>query len=143
MSTHLPNCKTANILAIRESQTFYASLVVWTVILLVMTYYRLTSAHLPLLWVLFPLVVRALLWESLWNARTSDQNFGLFLFVYLSSMLVPLLFSSYMTAVILDIFVPITGRGGTQVPPDHFIALLCAFSVVMLTSYMVSVNHSH
>ena len=34
---------------------------------------------------------------------------------------------------------PIMGRAGTQTPPDVFISVLCAFGVVLLTSYMVSV----
>ena len=125
-------------LARRETETFYASLLVWTIILLVMTYYRLASAHLPLLLVIFPLIVRVLIWENLFTTKTSYQRLGSFVFIYLLSQLIPIQFCTYVTVGVFDVFVPIMGRGGTQTPPDVFIAVLCSFAVVMLTSYLVS-----
>ncbi|KAJ7330591.1 Endoplasmic reticulum metallopeptidase 1 [Desmophyllum pertusum] len=46
-------------------------------------------------------------------------------------------FCMYVTIAVMDVFVPIMGRGGTQTPPDIFIALLCSLAVVMVTSYVV------
>ena len=59
--------------------------------------------------------------------------------MYLLATLIPVQFSMYFTFAIFDLFMPIMGRAGTQTPPDVFISVLCAFGVVLLTSYMVSV----
>ena len=103
-----------------------------------MTFYRLASAHLPLLLVIFPLIVRVFIWEYIIVTQSASQNLGKFVFVSLLAICIPIQFCSYLTIGVFDVFVPIMGRGGTHIPPDVFIAVLCAFVVVMLTSYMVS-----
>ena len=129
----------ANRLAKKETEMFYAAFLVWTVILLIMSYFRLASAHLPLLFVVFPLVIRVVIWENIFIAKTGHQNVATFLFMNLLATLVPIQFCTYVTFVMLDLFVPIMGRAGSQTPPDVFMAVMCAFAVVMLTSYVVSV----
>lgn len=123
----------------KEAQTFYAAFLVWTVIILIMSYYRLASAYFPLLFIIFPLMIRVVIWDIVLAAKTCHQNVGAVLFMYLVATVVPVQFCMYVTFVMLDLFVPIMGRGGTQTPPDVFIGVLCAFGVVMLTSYVVSV----
>lgn len=130
-------------LAVRETETFYASLLVWTIILSVMTYYRLASAHLPLLLVMFPLIIRVFIWENFFATKTSHPKLGAFVLMYLLATLIPIQFCTYVTMGVFDVFVPIMGRAGTQTPPDVFIAVLCSFAVVMLTSYVVSICYVH
>jgi len=129
----------ASNLAARERETFYASLLVWTAILSIMSYYRLASAHLPLLLVIFPLVVRVFIWETFFASKTTHRKLGTFVLMYFLAILIPVQFCTYVTIGVLDVFVPIMGRGGTETPPDVFIAVLCSFAVVMLTSYVVSI----
>ncbi|KAL9950991.1 hypothetical protein ACROYT_G043577 [Oculina patagonica] len=136
--TTSPEDRTASCLAARETETFYASLLVWTIILSILTYYRLASAHLPWLLVIFPLIVRVFIWENFFLTKTSHQKLGAFVFMYLLATLIPIQFCTYVTISVFDVFVPIMGRAGTQTPPDVFIAVLCSFAVVMLTSYAVS-----
>jgi len=135
----------ASCLTARETETFYASLLVWTVILSIMTYYRLASAHLPLLLVIFPLVVRVVIWETFFATKTAHQKLERFAFMYFLAILIPVQFCTYvMIGVfdVFDVFVPIMGRAGTETPPDVFIAVLCSFAVVLLTSYVVSTYRS-
>ena len=51
---------------------------------------------------------------------------------------IPLQFFTYISMAIMDVFVPVTSRTGTEVPPDVVLSVLCAFIVVVLTSYLVS-----
>lgn len=132
----------ASCLAMRETETFYASLLVWTVILSIMTYYRLASAHLPLLLVIFPLVVRVFIWENFFATKIVHQKLQAFVFMYFLAILIPVQFCTYITIGVLDVFVPMMGRAGTEMPPDVFIAVLCSFAVVMFTSYVVSTYRS-
>ncbi|XP_001640905.2 endoplasmic reticulum metallopeptidase 1 [Nematostella vectensis] len=123
----------------RESDTFYASLVIWTSLLGVLTYYDLASAHLPLSWVLFPLAGRVVIWESfLQKHKLSSRNTWQFMTAYLSSVVVPVAFTSYAFILITDLFLPIMGRSGSETVPDIFIAGLAAMGVVIVTSYLVS-----
>ena len=132
----------ASCLTARETETFYASLLIWTVILSIMTYYRLASAHLPLLLVIFPLAVRVFIWETFFASKTVHQKLETFAFMYFLAILIPVQFCTYVTIGVFDVFVPIMGRAGTETPPDVFIAVLCSFAVVMLTSQVVSTCRS-
>ena len=123
----------------KEVEIFYAAFLVWTIIMLILSYYRLPSVHLPLLFVIFPLIIQVVIWDNVLTAKTSHENIGAFLFMYLLATLVPVQFCMYLTFAIFDLFVPIMGQSGTQTPPEVFISVLCAFGVVLLTSYMVSV----
>ena len=134
-----PPCdyRAARYLAARETETFYATLLVWTMILLVLTFCHLASAHLPLLLVIVPLTVRVFIWENFFAGKTADQHLEKFVLMHLLATLIPVLFCGYLTIAVFDVFVPIMSRAGTETPPDVFIAVLCASSVVMLSSHMV------
>lgn len=123
----------------QESNVFYSCLIIWTGLLGVMTYYNLASAHLPLLWVFFPLLIRVFIWENMIQKNTCGTgNIVQFVIMYLSSVLVPISFTSYSFVTVLDLFIPIMGRSGSQTIPDVFIAVIVAILVIVLTSYLVS-----
>ena len=82
--------------------------------------------------------MRVVIWENFFAKKTVDQNVGKFVIMYLLALLIPVQFCSYGAIAVFDVFVPIMGRAGTQVPPDIFIAGLSAFVVITLTSYVVS-----
>ncbi|XP_066015724.1 endoplasmic reticulum metallopeptidase 1-like isoform X2 [Pocillopora verrucosa] len=132
----------SNQLVKKEVETFYAAFLVWTIVMLIVSYYRLASAHLPLLFIIFPPIIRVVIWDNVLTAKTSHENVGAFLFMHLLATLVPVQFCMYLTFAMFDVFMPIIGRAGTQTPPDVFISVLCAFGVVLLTSYMVMDNSS-
>ncbi|XP_015755678.1 PREDICTED: endoplasmic reticulum metallopeptidase 1-like isoform X2 [Acropora digitifera] len=131
--------RVASCLEARETETFYASLLIWTLALSILTYYRLASAHLPLLFVIFPLVVRVFIWETFFSTKTVQQKMGKFMIMNLVAQAIPLQFFTYIAMAIMDVFVPVTSRTGTEIPPDVFLSVLCAFVVVVLTSYLISI----
>ena len=122
----------SNQLAKKEVKTFYTAFLVWIIIMLIMSYYRLASAHLPLLFIIFPLIIRVVIWDNVLTAKTSHENIGAFLFMYLLATMIPVQFCMYFTFTIFDLFVPIIGQSGTQTPPDGFLSVLCAFGVDFL-----------
>lgn len=133
--------KTGAILQLWQQETnmFYSCLIIWTGLLGVMTYYDLASAHLPLLWVIFPLCIRVFIWENMIQKNSHDTGkIVQFVIMYLSSVLVPVCFTSYSSVTVLDLFIPIMGRSGSQTIPDVFIAVIVAVFVIVLTSYLVS-----
>ena len=130
--------RTGNYLAAREMETFYASLLVWTIVLSILTFNRLALAHVPLLLVIFPLVVRVFVWENFFTRKTVDQHLSKFVFMYLLATLIPVQFCIQLTMAVFDIFVPVMSRAGTHAPPDVVMAVMCALVVVVVTSYLVS-----
>ena len=128
----------ATYLAARETETFYAALLFWTIVMSILTFNRLALAHLPLLLVIFPLIVRVFVWENFCTTKAVDQNLGKFMFMYLLATIIPLQFFTQLAVAMFDMFVPIMGRAGSQVPPDVVMAVMCAFVVAVLTSYLVS-----
>ena len=122
----------------QESEMFYGTLLVWTVILMCTTYYRLASAYLPLLWVICPVLGRCLLWEQCLQRQLPRSHHGLLVCMHLLAVAVPVLFSCYLAVIVMDLFIPIMGRSGTEMPPDLFLAILSAILTNLITSYMVS-----
>ena len=119
---------------------FYAVLLLWTIILLVMSFYRLASAYILLILVIFPLIVRVLIFNNFIAAKMANQNFiEKSVLINIIASLIPVKFCAYLLICGFDVLLPIMSRSGTDTPPDLFIAVLCASAVVTLTSYMVSI----
>ena len=93
----------------KEVETFYAAFLVWTIIMLIMSYYRLPSVHLPLLFIIFPLIIQVVIWDNVLTAKISHENIGAFLFMYLLATLIPIPFCMFLTFAMFDVFVPIMG----------------------------------
>ena len=70
--------------------------------------------------------------------KAVDQNLGKFVFMYLLATVIPVQFCIQLTVAVFDIFVPVMSRGGSRVPPDVVMAAMCAFVVVVVTSYLVN-----
>ena len=124
--------------ASRETETFYAALLVWTIFLSILTFNRLALAHVPLILVIFPLIVRVFVWENFFMTKAADQNLGKFVFMYLLATIIPVQFCIQLTVAVFDIFVPVMSRAGSRMPPDVIMAVMCAFVVVVVTSYLVN-----
>lgn len=134
------NERKSSCLSARETEVFYAVLLLWTIILLVMSFYRLASAYILLILVIFPLIVRVLIFDNFVAAKMANQNFiEKSVLINIIASLIPVKFCSYLLICGFDVLLPIMSRSGTDTPPDLFIAVLCAAAVVTLTSYMVSI----
>ena len=134
------NERKSSCLSARETEVFYAVLLLWTIILLVMSFYRLASAYILLILVIFPLIVRVLIFDNFIAAKMANQNvIEKSVLINIIASLIPVKFCTYLLICGFDVLLPIMSRSGTETPPDLFIAVLCASAVVTLTSYMVSI----
>lgn len=50
------------------------------------------------------------------------------------------LWTSYFFNMVLDLFIPITGRSGSSRNPDAIISVLCCATVLFMCSYMVRLS---
>lgn len=112
-----------------ESAAFLASQLLCTLLLTLLTYLRICSAFFPLTHVVFAVVFRCLAWRLVLS-RLFKKNGNLYhLFFVLTSALavsLPIMWSVVIRVTVLELFVPLTGRMGTVVPPDLIIGSLAA-----------------
>lgn len=106
----------------------HSILLLWTLILTVTTYLRLSSSFIPLVWSL-PIILCYLLPSSLF------PNLPSILIVVGVSL--PTMLATNLTACLLDLLIPLTGRIGTEVLPDVAIAIICGV-LNHMTLYPVS-----
>lgn len=60
-----------------------------------------------------------------------------FVTVYLLGMFIPHLYLMYLIWIIFEMFIPIMGRSGSEIPPDTIMAAFIALFTVLLSSYFV------
>ncbi|XP_043923132.1 endoplasmic reticulum metallopeptidase 1 [Protopterus annectens] len=113
---------------------FDASLALWCIALVLLTSAGICSAYVTALWVAFPLVTELLVQAEL-KTRGATLKF---LLVYLLGMFMPCVHTIYLLWFAFEMFVPILGRSGTEIPPDMVLAVLFALCTTILTSYFVS-----
>lgn len=82
----------------------------------------------------------------LWSTRIKSVNvLSLFrplvhnwLYAHMIGQFFIVLWSSNFYHVIIDLFIPITGRSGTNKNPDTTIGAICCFTTLFICSYLVS-----
>ena len=126
----------------KESDCFYANLLIWTVLLIVMTFYRISSAFVPCGWILFPVVVRVLIWDKLLHAASQkalvhEPSLKPLVFINFASFAIPITYTFYLVWILFELFVPIFGRTGTEVPPDVVVAVFASAAIIVISSCMV------
>ncbi|XP_041356621.1 endoplasmic reticulum metallopeptidase 1-like [Gigantopelta aegis] len=114
-----------------ESLYFEANLLVWTVVLALFTYNGIMSAYIALLWVICPVFIRSVLTKLLTNG--SPANTQGVVAVSLMTVLIPAVYTLYLTITIFQLFTPIMGRL-PAVMPDLPISIMSAFSVILCIS---------
>lgn len=62
---------------------------------------------------------------------------GRFIAFYLLGMFVPYLYASYLIWAVFEMFTPILGRSGSEIPPDVVLASILAGCTMILSSYFV------
>ena len=123
-----------------EQSSFLATQLLWTICLVVFTLLRVCSAFVFTLWVIFPVISKGFIWDVCLK-RTLDRKGGLhhivFVIVSVLAIGLPFMLCLLLAFGLTDMFVPITGRSGSLVPPDLVIGGMIAFLVCLLTAYMV------
>lgn len=61
-----------------------------------------------------------------------------FVMMYMLGMFVPYLYTMYLNWTVFEMFTPIMGRSGSEIPPDAVLAGLIVVTTIILSSYFVS-----
>uniref|UniRef100_A0A667HK22 Endoplasmic reticulum metallopeptidase 1 n=1 Tax=Lynx canadensis TaxID=61383 RepID=A0A667HK22_LYNCA len=113
---------------------FDISLFVHCVSLTALTSQGLCSAFISAVWVAFPLLTK-------FCTRKDFKQHGAqgkFIALYLSGMFVPYLYTLYLIWAVFEMFTPILGRSGTEIPPDVVLASILAGCTMILSSYFIN-----
>jgi MFS family permease len=109
-------------------------IILW-LILLIATYYRLSSSCVPMFLLLFLVVFRTLLWDNCLSGYIQSKV-G-FILAYMMAML-PLIFLILSNIITLDLFIPMMGRFGSVISCDIFMAVISSMVVSLLLFYPIS-----
>ncbi|XP_023577707.1 endoplasmic reticulum metallopeptidase 1 [Octodon degus] len=110
---------------------FDISLFVHCSFLVMFTYQGLCSAFISAIWVAFPLLTKLCM-----HKEHGVQ--GKFIILYLLGMSVPYLYALYLIWAVFEMFTPILGRSGSEIPPDAVLASILAGCAMILSSYFVN-----
>ena len=62
---------------------------------------------------------------------------GKYIAFYLLGMFIPYLYALYLIWAVFEMFTPILGRSGSEIPPDVVLASILAGCTIILSSYFV------
>ncbi|KAM4706963.1 endoplasmic reticulum metallopeptidase 1 [Discoglossus pictus] len=110
---------------------FDVSIITWCIPLVLLTFNGLCSAYFFALWVIFPLLTKLFIQHVFTHQGTCFA-------LYLLGLFTPLLHTMYHVWAVFEMFTPILGRSGTEIPPDVVFAFLLAASTITLFSYFIS-----
>lgn len=113
---------------------FDVSLFVHCSFLVMFTYHGLCSAFISAIWVAFPLLTKFSIHKEF--KRHGAQ--GKFVVFYLLGMFIPYIYGMYLIWAVFEMFTPILGRSGSEIPPDIVLASILAVCTMMLSSYFVN-----
>eukprot|EP00731_Ephydatia_muelleri_P019134 Em0011g1174a len=140
MSCTFSDGQHSSLLATQEKASFLGTLVMWTVLLAVFTALRVPSAFVCVLWVLPPLLSRLLLWEVAQH-RLLPPHLA-FVLSTVVGVAIPSMLLLQLDAGMAEIFIPITGRSGTVLPPEIPIGLLCVVALFITVPYVSATRQS-
>ena len=131
-----------------EEQTFMSHVLIWLIGMLICMYLEFASSFLPMLQCGFPVTARLI---ARWTNQTPIGKGGKkkelavgnvnMMLIYMVGLSVPFIFSSQATLTLFRFFIPLTGRSGTQLPSDLFLAVLISIMVCLCTSLSISYVH--
>ncbi|XP_006881373.1 PREDICTED: endoplasmic reticulum metallopeptidase 1 [Elephantulus edwardii] len=113
---------------------FDISLFLHCISLISLTFQGLCLAFVSAMWVAFPLLTRLCLHKDFKEHGAG----GKFLVCYLLGLSAPYLYVLYLIWAVFEMFTPILGRSGSQIPPDVVLASLLAVCAVILSSYFIN-----
>ncbi|KAG7264507.1 hypothetical protein CRUP_020645, partial [Coryphaenoides rupestris] len=110
---------------------FDVSLLLWCCSLLLLTQRGLCSAYVSMLMVAFPLAAKTLLTAEFKHRGASAK----YCVLYLLGLALPYVHFLFLIWVVFEIFTPILGRSGTEIPPEVVLATLVTLATIFLSSY--------
>ncbi|KAE8632937.1 hypothetical protein XENTR_v10001720 [Xenopus tropicalis] len=113
---------------------FDISLIIWCIPLVLLTQSGLCSAYFFAAWIIFPLLTKLLLQPDIIHQGSPYK----FTVIYLLGLFPPYLHTMYHVWAVFEMFTPILGRSGTEIPPDVVLGFLIIACTIMLISYFIS-----
>ncbi|KAH0521354.1 Endoplasmic reticulum metallopeptidase 1 [Microtus ochrogaster] len=112
---------------------FDTSLFVHCAFLVALTYQGFCSAFMSAIWVAFPLLTKLCVYKDF--KKHGAQ--GRFIALYLLGLSIPYIYGLYLIWAVFEMFTPILGRSGSEIPPDVVLASILAVCVMILSSYFI------
>ncbi|XP_068609167.1 endoplasmic reticulum metallopeptidase 1 [Brachionichthys hirsutus] len=112
---------------------FDVSLLLWGCSLVLLTHRGLCSAYVPMLMVAFPLATKLLLAKE-FKDRGASVKYSV---LYLAGLALPYVHFMFLIWVVFEIFTPIMGRSGTEIPPELVLASLVTLTTIFLSSFFL------
>ncbi|KAJ7335487.1 hypothetical protein JRQ81_013428 [Phrynocephalus forsythii] len=112
---------------------FDVPLVFWSITLALLTYLGISSAFISATWVVFPLLTKLMAYKELKEKGATMK----FVAIYLLGMFIPHLYLLYLNWIIFEMFIPIMGRSGSEIPPDIVVAAFIVIVCILLSSYLL------
>uniref|UniRef100_A0A8C5TKC5 Endoplasmic reticulum metallopeptidase 1 n=1 Tax=Malurus cyaneus samueli TaxID=2593467 RepID=A0A8C5TKC5_9PASS len=113
---------------------FDASLMIWSIALAVITQIGLCSAFICTLWVAFPLFTKLMIHKEFSQKGATIK----FIVLYMLGMFVPYLYMLYLSWTVFEMFTPVMGRSGSEIPPDMVLAGFIVIFTMILSSYFIN-----
>ncbi|KAG8455174.1 hypothetical protein GDO86_001390 [Hymenochirus boettgeri] len=113
---------------------FDVSLIIWSIPLVFLTHSGLCSAYFFAAWVIFPLLTKLTVQQDIIHQGSPYK----FVAVYLLGLFPPYLHTMYHVWAVFEMFTPILGRSGTEIPPDIVLASLMTICTLILISYFIN-----
>ncbi|XP_046900722.1 endoplasmic reticulum metallopeptidase 1-like [Hypomesus transpacificus] len=112
---------------------FDVSLLLWCCALVYLSQLGLCSAYVPMLMVAFPLATKLLL-ASEFRHRGASVRYSV---LYMLGLALPYVHFMFLIWVVFEIFTPILGRSGSEIPPDVVLATLVTLATIFLSSFFL------
>uniref|UniRef100_A0AAQ4QD72 Endoplasmic reticulum metallopeptidase 1 n=1 Tax=Gasterosteus aculeatus aculeatus TaxID=481459 RepID=A0AAQ4QD72_GASAC len=112
---------------------FDVSLLLWCCSLVWLTQQGLCSAYVPMLMVAFPLLTKLLLAKE-FKHRGASMKYSV---LYLLGLTLPYVHFMFLIWVVFEIFTPIMGRSGTEIPPEVVMATLVTLATIFISSFFL------
>uniref|UniRef100_A0A8C2WHN8 Endoplasmic reticulum metallopeptidase 1 n=1 Tax=Cyclopterus lumpus TaxID=8103 RepID=A0A8C2WHN8_CYCLU len=112
---------------------FDVSLLLWCCSLVWLTQQGLCSAYVPMLMVAFPLATKLLLAKE-FKHRGASLKYSV---LYLLGLALPYVHFMFLIWVVFEIFTPIMGRSGTEIPPEVVMASLVTLATIFISSFFL------
>eukprot|EP00794_Sanderia_malayensis_P013703 gene13703-15130_t len=124
-----------------ERSTVYAHMLILSLLLIFVTWKGLLSSYLLTGYLLFPLIFHSLINSNMSTAKTDVNFIKNLVSFHIAAIAVPTILLIYHLFALFDVFVPIMGRQGSEIPPDLVFAVISALCVIIVTFYIISLVH--
>uniref|UniRef100_A0A8D2L6C6 Endoplasmic reticulum metallopeptidase 1 n=1 Tax=Varanus komodoensis TaxID=61221 RepID=A0A8D2L6C6_VARKO len=105
----------------------------WSITLVLLTSLGVSSAFICAIWVAFPLLTKLMIYKELKEKGATMK----FVMIYLLGMFIPQLYLLYLNWLIFEMFIPIMGRSGSEIPPDLIVAAFTVVTSILMSSYLL------